>query len=95
MPSKLLSDDELGYFMDMESLFNHPGWARLTKELKAKLDMLPAVMFASAKSYEEVQAARIRHEELTTLLHYPQLLEQRRANIERERAAEIEAVYEL
>lgn len=92
---KLLSDDELGYFMDMESLFNHPGWARLTKEIKAKLDTIPGVMFASAKSWEEMMVARVRHEELTTLLYYPQLIEQRRGNLERERTLQIEELDQL
>ena len=95
MASSLLSDDELGYFMDMESLFNHPGWARLTKEIALKLQQIPDVTFATAKSYEDVITARVRHEELTTLLHYQQIVEQRRENLEREKQARIDELDQL
>lgn len=95
MASKLLSDDELGYFMDMESLFNHPGWARLAREIEAEMKTLPAVMFASAKSWEDVLGARIRYEAISTLLNYPQSIEQRRSAIERDRAAQIEELDQL
>lgn len=90
--SKLLSDDELGFFMDMESLFNHPGWERLTKEIAAEVSALPATIFASAKSWEALLAARERYAALQTLLAYPTLMDQRRANLEREREAQIEEV---
>lgn len=93
--TKLLSDDELGYFMDMESLFNHPGWARLVKEIKAEVERTPAVMFASAKSWEDVQKARERYTALETLLAYPAHVEQRRANMERERLDQIEELSQL
>ena len=78
--------------MDMESLFNHPGWERLTKEIAAEVSVLPAQIFASAKSWDAVLAARERYAALQTLLTYPTLMEQRRANIERERLAQIEEV---
>lgn len=93
--TRLLSDDELSYFMDMESLFNHPGWERLIKELTAEAQRLPDVLFASAKSWDDVQAARERYKALQTLLMYPEIIEQRRANKERERLAMIEEVNAL
>lgn len=92
---KLLSDDELGYFMDMESLFNHPGWTRLMREIQAEMKALPDIMFASAKSWEDVQTTRTRYTAIETLLNYPQAIEQRRSNLERDRAAQIEEVNEL
>lgn len=95
MASKLLSDDEQSYFMEMESLFNHPGWTRLSKEILAEAQALPARMFAAAKSWEDVQQARARFEALETLLSYPSHIDQRRANIERERQLQIEEVNEL
>lgn len=89
---RLLSDDELGYFMDMESLFNHPGWARLSREIQTEMKTLPDIIFASAKSWDDVVRARVRYEAIETLLNYPQSIEQRRANLEHERAAQIEEV---
>ena len=93
--SSLLSDDELGYFMDMESLFNHPGWTRLAKELKAESDRLPGATFDTAKSWEDVQTARQWRRAVDTLLGYPEAIEQRRAEIERTKLAMIEEVREL
>jgi hypothetical protein len=93
--SRLLSDDELGYFMDMESLFNHPGWARLSREIQAEMRSLPDITFASAKSWDDIVKARVRYEAIETLLNYPQSIEQRRSNLERERAIKFEEVNEL
>lgn len=95
MTSRLLSDDELSYFMDMESLFNHPGWARLTKEIKAEADRTPAATFDTAKTWEDVLRAREWRRALETFLSYPEAVEQRRANIEREKLLMIEEVNEL
>lgn len=95
MATRLLSDDELGYFMDMESLFNHPGWTRLAKEIKAEVDRAPGATFDTAKSWEDVLKAREWRRALETLLDYPEAIERRRAELERTKVAMIEEVREL
>ena len=93
--SKLLSDDELGYFIDMESLFNHPGWARLSKEIAAEMKNAPEVTFATAKSWDDVTRARDRYTALQTMLNLPNEVQMKRDAIEAERAAQIEDINSL
>lgn len=81
--------------MEMESLFNQPGWTRLTKEIEAEAKRLPDITFATAKCWEDVLAARERYAALTQLLAMPALADQRRANLERERQLKIEELDEL
>lgn len=95
MPSNLLSDDERSYFMDMESLFNHPGWTRLAREIKAEADRVPGATFDTAKSWDAVLEARSWRRALETLLSYPDSIEQRRQNLEREKQLMIEEVNAL
>jgi hypothetical protein len=61
---RLLSDDEQSYFRDMESLFNHPGWERLMRELAASVERLPFDTFQNATSMDHVIAARARVAEI-------------------------------
>jgi len=89
---ELLSDDEQSYFMEMESLFNHPGWARLTRELQAEIDALPVESFERAKTFEHILVARARHEVLKTFVDYPQAIELRRQHIAAAKAAEIDGL---
>lgn len=91
----LLSDDEQSYFMDMESLFNHVGWERLTREMRAELDAIPQEAFLHAKAWEDVHKARARHEALKTLISYPEAVELRRQHLESQRASEVEGVLDL
>ena len=95
MPLSYLSDDEQSYFLDMESLFNHPGWERLTREIRAELDVLPADAFLHAKAWEDVLKHRARHEALKTLVSYPEAVELRRRNLEHAKATEIDGIGEL
>jgi hypothetical protein len=93
--SRLLRDDELGYFMDMESLFNHPGWARLTKEIADEMKLAPEVTFATAKCWEDVQRAKDRYTALQTLVNLPNETQMKRAELEASRLSQIEEVNEL
>jgi len=90
VPRSLLSDDEQSYFMEMESLFNHPGWARLTRELEAEIAAVPAEQFERAKSYDDILVARARYDALKTFVAYPQHVEIRRQQIEQAKALDID-----
>ncbi len=81
--------------MDMESLFNHPGWIRLAREIQAEFDRTPGATFNTAKTWDEVLKAREWHKALETLLSYPDAIEQRRTELERAKLAMIEEVNEL
>lgn len=93
--TSLLSDDEKSYFMDMESLFNHPGWARLTKEIQAEVDRQPEATFDNAKSWDDVLSARQWRKALLTMISYPDHVDQRRSNLERQKQLMIEDLNEL
>lgn len=92
---ELLSDDEKSYFMDMESLFNHPGWTRLTAEMQKELDVAPLETFLHAKNWDDVLAARAREAVLRTLVDYPERTEQRREALEEMKRQQIEEVSTL
>lgn len=92
---ELLSDDEKNYFMDMESLFNHPGWTRLTTEMQKELDQIPLDAFRYAKNYEMMQEARARETVLRTFVEYPQAIEDRRTALEEMKRQQIEEVSSL
>lgn len=95
MTRPLLNDDEQDYFREMESLFNHPGWERLTKELENELKAVPDRTLDTAKSWDDVLAARSWRRSIQTMLAYPAAVDNRRANIERERQLAIEEVNAL
>lgn len=88
----LLSDDERAYFMEMESLFNHPGWARLCREMQHEIDTVPMVAFDNAKTWDELLKARARVQALRELMTYDKAVDLRRLNIEQERLSAIEEV---
>jgi hypothetical protein len=93
--SELLSDDEKSYFMDMESLFNHPGWTRLTTEMRKELEHIPQEVFTHAKTWETILEARARESVLRTFVEYPDAIEQRRAALEDMKRQQIEEVSTL
>jgi len=91
----LLSDDEKAYFIDMESLFNHPGWERLTREMRAEAELIPQSAFRSASNFEKIIEARARLEALETLIGYPDAVDQRRQHLEMIKQQAIEEVRDL
>ena len=88
----LLNDDERGYFMEMESLLNHPGWARLVKEMQNDIEEIPAGSFKNAKSMEDINFARGRLSVLEELVSYERILELRRTQMEQTRLNQLQEV---
>ena len=85
----MLTDEEGSYFRDMESLFNHPGWARLTKELDAAIDGMDSTLFWGAKSYEEILIMRAKLEERRRLRDYADIIERSKSDVIAQRLMKI------
>lgn len=83
--SVLLSGSEQTYFQEMESLFAQPGWGHIIKEIEAEMERIPEETFWRAKSFDDIQLARIRLVELTRLAQYPDAIEMRKTNLLTER----------
>jgi len=79
--AKQLTDEQKAFFMDMESLFNHPGWARLKQGWQAEFDALPQSSFYNAKSMEDMLADRTRLRLLHELLELPAQIERMKQEI--------------
>jgi hypothetical protein len=67
----------------------------LTQEMMTELKALPDLTFATAKNWDDFVNARTRHAAVSTLLAYPAMVDQRRANLERRKLQMIEEVNEL
>lgn len=87
---KHLTDDERGYFRDLENLFNSPGWARLSAEWQEEVDGLPDQVFFSANNWEEVLTARTRQRVLMELLNLPEQTEANKDGLINTRETEAE-----
>jgi hypothetical protein len=82
-------NDEDGYFMDFESMFRHPGWSKLQKEIDSRLAGLSDSVFWNAKTFEEIIAARIEIRNLEQLRDYESVIEQRKEARRESRAQSI------
>ena len=80
-----LTSQEKGFFQDMEMLFSSPGWAHLVKGWQNEQEYLRESGFYSAKSFDELRDARIRHELLSELLELPQAMQKQREDLIQER----------
>lgn len=76
-----LSDGDKSLFMDMESLFEHPGWNRLVQGWHEETRMLPEAAFYNAKSMDDMLAFRVRMGLLRELLDLPNTLSNRKQEL--------------
>ena len=67
-----MQEKERIFFRELETTFQTPGWARLTVGWKEELDAIPLNAFWNAKTMEDLEAARIRYELLTSLVDLPE-----------------------
>lgn len=74
---QLLTSEEQGRHLTLQSLFRHPGWDILVKELSDSIASTPTEAFWGAKTYEDILVQRIRVQERTVLVRYPELAEKR------------------
>jgi hypothetical protein len=74
-----LTDDERGYFMEMEATFHSPGWAKIQKEIDESLEGAVEAAFWNAASWEELIEARINIRNLRMLRDYQEIVSNRRA----------------
>jgi hypothetical protein len=72
----MLTDDQKAFFMDMENLFNSPGWARLNQGWLTEMKALPEAAFFNSKTIEELDSERVRLRLLSELVGLPQTIEQ-------------------
>ena len=81
----LFTADENSFFMDMENLFNSPGWGRLQKGWQEEHDSIAEDSFFNAKSYEDVELARVRRGMLSELINLPANIARQKESILSER----------
>lgn len=66
------------YFMEMELLFNQPGWKRLVDGWTAERDALAEATFFNARTIEDVMLARERRAMLEQLIALPDEIEKQK-----------------
>lgn len=76
-----LNEEQKAFFMDMESLFNHPGWARLKKRWQDEFNAIPQSSFYNAKSMDDMLADRVRMGLLHELLELPNQIDRMKQDI--------------
>jgi hypothetical protein len=76
-----LTDDERGYFMEMEATFHSPGWGKIQKEIDDSLEGAEQAAFWNAASWEELVEARINIRNLRMLRDYQDVIADRRAQL--------------
>lgn len=86
----MLTEADKAFFMDMEDLFNRPGWARLTQGWKNEADKLPEAMFYNAKTPEDMLTFRVRMELLRELISLPDAIQRAKAEKEQDTDSEDE-----
>ena len=69
--SEKLTQQEQAFFRELNHTFETAGWVRLTVGWKEERDAIPLGAFMNAKSMEELHAARVRYELLTSLIDLP------------------------
>lgn len=77
-----LTPQQREHFSAMESTYLTPGWTLLSTGWEAERDNLPEMMFFNAKSYEDMQAARVRHGLLVELIDLPKMMERQKQEID-------------
>ena len=77
----MLTDEEAAYFQDMEALFRHPGWQRLTEELDRSLAAAPEDGFWGVKDWNELLVRRATIEARRTLRDYPEAVSGRKEHL--------------
>ncbi len=70
MTDKLTQQQE-AFYRELERTFDTAGWASLTVGWKEERDSLPLSAFTNAKTMEELEAARVRYELLSSLIDLP------------------------
>lgn len=70
-----LNAEQLQYFSAMEGTFLTPGWTLISKGWKDERDQLADRMFFNAKSYEDVEHARVRFGLLNELISLPNMIQ--------------------
>lgn len=77
----LLTSEEQERYMALQSLFRQPGWGIIVRELEESIQSTPEESFWKAKTFEDILVQRIRVQERTVLVRYPDLVEQRTQQI--------------
>ena len=86
----MLTDEEKDFYMTMESLFDHPGWARLVQGWHNEVQLMPEQVFYNDKLDAVIlAAARTRMQLLRELLDLPNILRQQRSEAELEQTDDI------
>lgn len=67
----LLTSQEEAFYRELEHTFGTAGWVRLTIGWKEERDAIPQNAFLNAKTMEDLEAARVRYELLTSLIDLP------------------------
>lgn len=82
-----MTPEEQAYFRMMEDLFAMPGWKKLTEEMKSEIYTLQSNALDLYKSWDEVNVARGRAQQLNELVMLPDILEGIRVQKELEDAS--------
>lgn len=90
LEEKLLSDSEKQEFRDFEEMFRTAGWGKLQQEMLQEVQESPSRLFWEVKSWEELLNERNRLGNLMRLVHFEQVLDQKREGLIRNRLSEIE-----
>lgn len=75
---------EKAFFRELEATFETPGWVRLTVGWKEELEAIPLDAFWNAETMDDLRAARIRYELLSSLVELPAHHERARLELKRE-----------
>lgn len=78
MNSTKLKPEQKQFFMELEALFEQPGWGHLVRGWKQELEALPMAGFFNAKTIEELEAYRQRYGLVQELLQLPETMAARK-----------------
>jgi len=78
---KALTPEQKQFFSQLEDTFRTPGWQLLINGWKEEQNQLPMQAFFGAKSYEDVEKARVRFGLLNELINLPGITEQQKDNL--------------
>lgn len=76
-----LTPQELEFYSALEHTFNTPGWTLIRQGWEEERDRLAGASFSNAKSFEDVQLARVRYGLLHELITLPETTEQGKATM--------------
>lgn len=80
------------HFMEMEMLFNQPGWRKLVDGWKEERDALYEAAFWNSKSFEDVLLARERWHMLNQLIELRETIDEQKAAAERIEDVETDSI---